>query len=70
MAHLKKYWAGFKDGKLFNEIVGCDDGDFLVPALYVSKKVAERERDENKKFDEVRRVEVNEIGTKDTNTDD
>lgn len=56
-----RYWAGFKNGKLFNETVGCSEGDFLVPCLYVSKKVAERERKEYKKFDELRRVEVKEI---------
>ena len=56
-----KYWAGFKDGKLFDDTIGCDHGDFTQPALFSDKKVAERERTEYKKFDEIRRVEVKEI---------
>lgn len=56
-----RYYAGFKNGKLFHETVGCSDGDFQVPALYVNKKAAERERDDHDKFDEIRLVEVKEV---------
>lgn len=56
-----KYWAGFKDGKLLDETIGCDGGDFTQPALYSNKKVAEHERAEYKKFDEIRRVQIIEI---------
>lgn len=56
-----RYYAGLKDGKIYHETIGSDDGDFLSPSLYVSKEVAERELAEFKKFDEIRRVEVKEI---------
>ena len=56
-----RYWAGFKDGRLFNETIDSEDGDFLVPCLYISKVVAQRELKQFKKFDELRRVEVKEI---------
>lgn len=59
---IMRYWAGFKNGKLFHNAVDCGSaGEFLVPALYVNKKDAIRERDGWKKFDEIRRVEVKEI---------
>ena len=57
------YWAGYKNGKLVDQPVWCTDGDFYQPALYTSKKDAERQMKANKEFNEIRKVEIKELGT-------
>jgi len=58
---VKKYWAGFCDDRLFitSEFDFCDEGENItIPAVYLRKK------DANKRFQDVRPVEIREIKKK------